>query len=311
LCVLGSVFTDKVIVQRLTDMRWMALSSTEEDNRIYHNARVLIALRKCLKTLEIYYKNLNDSKPTPIVDGKTHPRLYPYPTSFTDHTQKTDVHFKYVRSMEDNGICVTYLAEITDKDGAATGDSVVVKFVASYGEKVHEFLAHRGWAPTLRYCGPLCEETGLSGPAQSAPPGLHLRSNMRMVVMDYIDALPWKKVPNAREQIREVLTALHANGYVFGDLRPPNILFDKDKKVKLIDFDWSGRYDTKDPKNLADGLKKQIDGNMDRAEVGDGPYAHYPLRMSTTQDMWAPGMTPLTPIRPEHDRMMVHKLPYS
>jgi hypothetical protein len=49
LSVLGSVLTDKFIIQRLTDMRWMALSSTEEDNQVYHNARVLIALRECLK----------------------------------------------------------------------------------------------------------------------------------------------------------------------------------------------------------------------------------------------------------------------
>ncbi|KAF8803065.1 hypothetical protein BYT27DRAFT_7260401 [Phlegmacium glaucopus] len=33
LSVLGGVVTDRFIVQRLTDMRWMALSSTEEDNR--------------------------------------------------------------------------------------------------------------------------------------------------------------------------------------------------------------------------------------------------------------------------------------
>jgi serine/threonine protein kinase len=212
-------------------------------------------------------------------------------------------------------MCVIYLAEITNRDRAATGDHVVVKFVSSYGEKAHEFLAHQGRAPTLRYCGPLCKETGLSndfpGPAQSAPPGLHLRSNMRMVVMDYIDALPQKEAPqDACEQIRKVLTALHTNGFVFGDLRPPNILFDKDKKVKLIDFDWSGRFDMKDSNNLVDGLQEQSNGNMDRAEVGDGPYAHYPLQMSTIPDMWAPGMKPLAPIRPQHDRMMMDKLPW-
>jgi hypothetical protein len=292
---MGGVFTDRIIVQRLTDMRWMALSSSMEDNRVYHNARVLIALRQCLETLRIYYEKLNDLEPTPV-NSNTHSRFYPYPTSFTDHTQKT-VYFKYVRSLEVNQpACVTYLAYVTDKDGKAKGDHVVVKFVGSYGEEVHKFLAHQGWAPTLRYCGPFYKNAELPGdfpgPAQSAPPGLYLHSNIRMVVMDYIDALPLDESPKeAIEQIKNVLAALHTNGYVFGDLRPPNILFNKDGKVKFIDFDWSGRYDTKDSKNPV-----------------DGPYAHYPLGMSTTPNMWATGVQPLTPIRPEHDIEMLDKL---
>jgi hypothetical protein len=304
---------DKVIVQRLTDMRWIALSSTQEDNRIYHNARVLIALRNCLKTLRKYYENLKHSKLIRIVHGKPHPRFFPYTTSFTDAPRRQNVHFRYLGFMQDDPACVTYRAEITDKDGTATGDRVVVKFVASYGEEVHDFLAQVGMAPTLRYCGPFYQKTGLSDdlprPAQRAPPGLFLRSNMRMVVMDFIDALPWDQNPqDAREQIREVLTVLHTNGYVFGDLRQPNILFDKDKKVKLIDFDWSGRFNTEDSENLVDGPQEQIDGNMDRAEVGGRSYAHYPLGMSTDQDMWVDGMEPLTPIRPKHDRGMLDML---
>ena len=133
MCVLGGVFTDKIVVQRLTDMRWLTVSSSMEDKRIYDNARVLIALRECLKRLQIYYKKLNDSESTPIVDG-THSRFYPYPTLFTDRTQKTDVYFKYVRPLEDYATCVTYLAYITDKDEKVTGDRVVVKFVDGYGE---------------------------------------------------------------------------------------------------------------------------------------------------------------------------------
>jgi hypothetical protein len=287
----------------------MALSSMEEDSRVYHNARVLIALRKCVKDLGEYYGTLNlkVSKSTPILDGKPHPRYFPYPTSFTLIDGTPDIHFQYQCCLEDHPACVTYLAEITDENGEMKGDRVVVKFVASYGEEVHKFLASNGWAPTLRYCGPLGRESELSdgfpGPAKGAPPGLHLGSNMRMVIMDYIDALP-KAPQNAREQINEVLTALHTHGYVFGDLRLPNVLFDQDGKVKLIDFNWCGRYDTKDTVNDMGGLEV----NVDLAKAGDGPYAHYPLGMSKIEGMWAPGMEPLTPIRPQHDKSMMNKL---
>jgi hypothetical protein len=61
-------------------MRWMALSSTEEDNRVYFNARVLVALRKCLVELQAFYLGLQDIPP--FVANDPHPRYFPYPTSF-------------------------------------------------------------------------------------------------------------------------------------------------------------------------------------------------------------------------------------
>jgi hypothetical protein len=56
--VLGAVFTDRVIVQRITDMAWVGLSSTEEDPRVYHFARMLVALRMSLNQLQEFYTNI-------------------------------------------------------------------------------------------------------------------------------------------------------------------------------------------------------------------------------------------------------------
>ena len=70
---------------------------------------------------------------------------------------------------------------------------------------------------------------------------------MHLVVMDYIPPQLESKLSNTPSdvcgQIPTVLTLLHSEGYVFGDLRKQNILFDADGKVKLIDFNWCGRYD--------------------------------------------------------------------
>ncbi|KAH9053957.1 hypothetical protein EDB83DRAFT_2552759 [Lactarius deliciosus] len=238
--VLGGVFTDRFIVQPLTAMHWMVLSKREEDNQVYHSARVLVTLRNCLVKLQTFYRALES--PSTFIANKPHPRYFPYPTSFT--------------AEDEDPACVSYLAEIPNEP-STTRDSgpvkVVVKFVSRYGKEVHEFLACKGWAPTLRYCGLLPETehysvfpgpaqsvpSGLrgiffTGPAQSAPPAMH------MIVMDYIDALP-NTPPDVRGQIRTILILLHAEGYVFGDLRKPNILFDAYGKVKPIDFDWCGR----------------------------------------------------------------------
>lgn len=61
-------------------------------------------------------------------------------------------------------------------------------------------------------------------------------------------------------------------------------------------------------KGLPNGLQNEIDQNMSCIQVGDGPYAYYPLSMSTMDNMWAAGMEPLEQIRPQHDWIMLGKL---
>ena len=131
---------------------------------------------------------------------------------------------------------------------------------------------------------------------------------MHMVVMNYIHARS-DTPPDVHGQMQTILTLLHSEGYVFGDLRKQNILCDADGKVKLIDFNWCGRYDMniRDEKLLR-SLQNRINENMNRIQVGNGPYAYYPLSMSMLEGMWAPGMEPLAQIRPQHNWMMLDKL---
>lgn len=69
--VLGGVFTDKVIVQRLTDLMWLAHSTTEEDPPVYRLARVLVALRRSIHELQKLYKNISDYK-EPVTHAWSH-----------------------------------------------------------------------------------------------------------------------------------------------------------------------------------------------------------------------------------------------
>ncbi|TDL14986.1 hypothetical protein BD410DRAFT_733325 [Rickenella mellea] len=284
ICVLGAVFTDKVIVQRLTEMMWIGLSSTSEDTRIHRFARVMMALRQNLPKLRDYYGKISATNIPTFKEGFPHPRFYPYPTSFVEHGKLT--HFDYLKMLEDDPTCVTYLAKIRREEDKSSDINklIVVKFVDRYGYDVHQFLATKYHSPQLRYYGPLEVDDSLGNntspaPPTTASPGNLLNSPMNMVIMDYVK--PHRRPADAHAQLEAILTDLHIEGYVFCDLREPNILFDKDGKVQLIDLNWAGS-------KLAEFVK-------------------YPLNLSSNIS-WAHGVAALMPIRPQHDWDMLRKL---
>ena len=300
--VMGGVFTDRFIVQRLTSLMWIAESSTEENARIYDAARVFVALRTSLQQLTAFYKKIGEFKIPRVINGQTHSRFYPYPTSFT--VNKQTFHFQYLKAMEDHVACETYLAKLVD-----TPDNIVVKFVSRYGKEVHEFLAKKNYAPHLRYYGPMPDAPPSPPRPKMASAGLAF-GFMQMVVMDYI--VPARHLPtDARQQIRDVLFILHESGYVFGDLREPNVLFGADHKIKLIDFNWCGRYDV-DMDILHSAIPADVQKKIDESKsrlprLPRNEYAHYPNNLSTSIE-WPAEVGPLKPILPQHDWFMWNKM---
>ncbi|KAF7771801.1 hypothetical protein Agabi119p4_6112 [Agaricus bisporus var. burnettii] len=332
LCVLGGVFINRFVVQRLTDMMWIGFGTTHEELRVYQVAKVLLALRNSLRNLENYYEFVVTTKKIPNfnVKGDSHPRHFPYPNSFVSSDGNLVV-FEYLGRLERDMRCVIYLARIK-----GTGKKVAVKFVDRYGAEVHQFLAEEGHAPQLLYYGPLPEKTiydssesipGTQKPMNTGHQrlGLAAAPEMKMVVMEYIT---WSKphlgdLVQSRNKIAAVLEKLRSNGYVFGDLREPNVMFDANEEVKLIDFDWAGRYDIKDLSpvqqadikatwtRLADTLKptaeEQIEVDEKLDDFADTPFALYPIMISPTLP-WPDGVAPRSPILPAHDIKMLNNL---
>ncbi|RXW17232.1 hypothetical protein EST38_g8622 [Candolleomyces aberdarensis] len=323
--IMGGVFTDKVIVQRLTEMMWFVESSTEEAERVYNAARVFSALRISLGELKKYYEDIATDDNTPPLVDSTHPRFFPYPTRYTDRLTSEKVDFSYVKPLGESDDCVTFLAKTTD----TSGDFVVVKFVSRYGAEVHDFLAQKGHAPRLRYHGTLDDddmaddalERGIGQP----PDGLFV-GPLKMVVMDYIETPKTLKISERhRKQVEEILRLIHPIGYVFGDLRAQNVLLDIQDKVKLIDFNWAGGYNlgTRDQGSIVpEDVQQQIDELSAKANAyyrrsggGDGGavpaaeeiYAHYPYNINSAIK-WHTDVGPMKPIRPEHDWFMLGKL---
>ena len=290
LSILGAVYTDKFVVQRLTDIKWIGEATTHEDRRVYRLAKLFTSLRLAVKALDEYYGRVSEDQGIPaLIPDKPHPRFFPYPTSFEEYPTKADqepkcTEFMYIDTFRADPTNVAFLAEVE-----SSGQKLVIKFVDRYGVEAHELLAAAFMAPPLLYCGQLDGKSDVRGGAESCTEddvnlgGLY-DGPMRMVVMEYIEEdtadkeSAWPE--NARKQTEVAIQKLHDAQLVHGDLRKPNVMF-SGGKVVIIDFDWAGK-------------------------VGK---AHYPRGLSS-KVQWPDKVDKLEmkPILKEHDLDMLDKL---
>jgi hypothetical protein len=313
LCVMGGVITKDVIVQRLTSMEWVAYSSTEEDARVLKVASILWAVRQCSTELAAFYQGLADPVYTIPLDD-THPRFYPTPTTFQFRGET--IAFRYLVPMQSFASCVTYKAEITqvprDCEGLSLkkGSFVVVKFVSRYGEEAHRLLAKHAFAPALHYCGEVPEwkaaVKALSPPVNPKVPGL-VSAISHMVVMDLVEASRTDELdPGERgRQVAKILCLLHLAGYVFGDLRPPNVLLEtRTRCIKFIDFNWAGLFDPRNLEGNSEGVPICIQEGIKLKAKGafSGHPTSFPLNIRSAA--FNNQRLGLAPILPRHDWAM-------
>ncbi|KAF5352155.1 hypothetical protein D9758_009263 [Tetrapyrgos nigripes] len=250
LALLGAVWTDRFIVQRLSDMVFMAQQSTSTDDQIYQIARFFGASRNFMAKLSEYYDETTSNTNIPSLEPNTpHPRFFPQPIQFICRESEQTVRFKYLKAMADEDPQnLTYLVETI---GEVVPRKLIVKFSDRYGSGAHEFMANQGLAPKLYYCGLLDGKTDVKhseearGSIRGDVGGLYT-GPLRMIIMEYLDGITPAELPelewpkNAREGVKAAMKCLHDGGFIFGDLRQPNVVF-VGEDVKLIDFDWSGK----------------------------------------------------------------------
>ncbi|KAG2103787.1 uncharacterized protein F5147DRAFT_638712 [Suillus discolor] len=219
LVVLGAILREKCIVQRLTDFIWIPTRSSLDDGHCLRIGRVMHALKESITLLKDWYDNKVFKRDEPRYD-------------ITSYTYKRDgkvVKFTYQQPLEAHPACVTYLAKTVETDSI----HVVVKFVTRYGADAHMAMAEAGFAPKLLYYGPI-----------DTMPHMPSYGKLRMVVMEYVDgttASNARVLPRSfKQDLTKAIEYCHERGFVFGDLRKPNIMITKENKVQLIDFDWAG-----------------------------------------------------------------------
>ncbi|KAF7301132.1 hypothetical protein MIND_00677600 [Mycena indigotica] len=137
---------------------------------------------------------------------------------------------------------------------------VVVKLfeTTTYGEAAHRAAAEADLAPNLVFYGDALQES---------------QTGWSVVVMDYVERAD--HITQAHIKALEALPGrLRQLGIVHGDLRLPNILFAKNDKVVVIDWNWAGTH------------------------------PHYPWTMNMGLT-WPHGAQPGGRILPEHDKQQI------
>jgi len=244
-----AIFTDAVYADKLLSLD-LRLGFHGPDN-VLHVARMFMAINKCTERLRKLYRDLKG------LSGTLPGVLYPNPTADPpESTAKTIPGLEFFCKLDRvTGVPISGVVEAGNKRHAIylarmasdtpAGDSptrvVLVKFTAKYNEAAHRLLAdHKPPLAPALYC-----YTRVVG-------------DLYMVVMEYVSGasalhhfttlspFPFPRPPNAkgiRRDLTKALELLHGKDFVFGDLRPMNILYSpKDDRALLVDFDGVGKH---------------------------------------------------------------------
>lgn len=203
----GAVFSNVVVCDQLTPM--VSLLWQPHSPLMLQAARCFAALRMALPRLLAYYDSVQSHGLRQQLD-------FPYPTSFTASDGSGQVHLQYVQRLS----CLCFKGVIQPH-----GQSVFIKFCRSYSTAAHQAMAAAGYAPAL---------LGFE----------QLVQGWWLIVQEFVDAVPWDEmVDKPVEPLKAAVHALHAAGFVHGDLRGCNILVAA-SVVYLIDFEWAGPVGT-------------------------------------------------------------------
>ena len=253
-----AIFTNEMYADELLSIKLHF--GPHGSDKVFHVARAFMAIQESMKQLRELYRNLQDAprSPPPLTVAMW-PRPTGNPPESTEQLPKLEFYAKVERASgkplpcidEENENHAMYLARMQIKTSTQTGASihaeestqaeapiqtVFVKFAIKYNADAHRLLADRvpPLAPVLHFCAPIV-------------------GDMYMIVTEYI---PGRSInlysstdghlglPQAvKRDASHALTLLHEKNWVFGDLRPPNILYLPDSdggRVLLVDFDGVG-----------------------------------------------------------------------
>ncbi|KAI0249173.1 hypothetical protein BJV78DRAFT_1328610, partial [Lactifluus subvellereus] len=232
ICFIGAVFPHVPIVQPFTDYLYLGGHPFRREH-VPRIARVFHVVAKAIHTLVDEYSKVRTKRGINMSEAAC---LLPYSSFGVNY----------------NGVDLVYHERLPNASGvediperamfrATLGTiDVVVKFCETYCADAHVLLARHEFASRLYHFG-------------------RVSGGLCMVVMDLVsgsnayycfrakDQYKEKPLPaQVLDDIRGAVKLLHDNGFVFGDLRRPNVMVvsretgTKRQGGMLVDFDWAG-----------------------------------------------------------------------
>ncbi|KAG8930623.1 hypothetical protein FRC01_002476 [Tulasnella sp. 417] len=224
--VYGGILTDEFIVQCLSLPRAYGQGpDTEADHLAI--AKVFAALKRGAQTLKEYYQKLEPKKEANLPDFSPTFQKFGETEKFTlRYTSGNLLVGRSGRAMFD---------AMVKKANESTEYPVKVRFTRKYSEEAHRLLAKANLAPKILHCQ-------------------ELTNGWTVVVMDSIQGKDLASLGNGPigkrvlSDIESALTLLHEEGFVFGDLRGPNVMLcdrpasqeKTEQGAMLVDFDCAG-----------------------------------------------------------------------
>ncbi|KAH9051961.1 hypothetical protein EDB87DRAFT_1660664 [Lactarius vividus] len=258
----GAILVDVFAVELFTGYIYLGGNPYDQELTILR-AGLFATVAEALRDLKQFYQGLKP-KGTPQLN-----RLFPNPTYIVNKMPEERPTF-----------CSRFEYEGRESDdyrrslfrATYRNEGVIVKFCERYHGDAHNLVAEASYAPELFFCE-------------------KIQGGVTMVIMKFIaghDAYyRFRKVdlPSAiLDDIKSAVRVLHDAGFVFGDLRRPNIIIDTTgarERALLIDFDW----------------------------VGQDGQTQYPANLNNSGEIeWAKGVEPHGIMRKEHDIEMIDKL---
>ncbi|KAG7100087.1 hypothetical protein E1B28_001868 [Marasmius oreades] len=229
---------------------YVCTSMPSDPGAVFENiAKLFACLRRSINVLTEYYKDLLSLLPC------LPKRYLPLRNTFTTlDGQLKRINYSNLHMLGKN----IWTGTVDTPDSSSV--PVLVKFTRRYCAAAHNLLKSAGLAPKLYHYD--FEPYQVEEDGNDVAPGLFY---WRMIVMEYIsNAVTLYDLTgtasDARqiaEHLRRAVDSLHMNNYVFGDLRPTNIMVqilegkahrhkgeseeEREIRVALVDFDWAGK----------------------------------------------------------------------